>query len=321
MGNPEYARVGGIGEGAPGPGQVDIGGRHLGAIVKGQGAPTVIFEAGLGGNCLEWSALQAEVAQHTRTLSYDRAGYGVSSPGPYPRTPSAVVRDLEALLSMLEVEPPFILVAHSQGGLYARSYAARFPERIGGLVLLDPLSPNDGRFMELPKRLARGSGANKLSAMRTMKALGRLGILRFLKRWIVQGPPFYYYRGLNEATRERIWNDLLRADMHDAAIDEYIQSHLASEVAELRELTTQNYPVRVITHDPKVMTQEISRYGGLSLDEAATVDELWQGLMREPVALSTDGKHVTAEGSSHYPQFARPELVLQTIMELVELSR
>ena len=296
----------------------DIGGRALAGVVMGHGAPSVIFESSLGASGLEWIPIQEELARSSCTLSYDRAGYGLSDPAPSTRSPAAVVGDLQALIHALDLPKPFVLVGHSQGGLYVRLLAATQPDSVAGLVLLDPLSPDDSRFFHLSRRLRTRSGADKLGMMRTLRRLGRFRLLPVLRHWMVQGPPFFYYRGLNRATLEEIWRHFIRREMHDAAIDEYVSAHDDRHLQSLRGDGARILcPTRVLVHDPEVMIADIVEYGGLSTDDATRVELLWQELLREPARESADGRVVTAEGSGHYIQFSRPDLVLDSIRELV----
>lgn len=56
----------------------DVGGFQLHAYESGSGSPTVIFEPALGAFGYQWLHIQRAVAQHTHTISYDRAGQGWS---------------------------------------------------------------------------------------------------------------------------------------------------------------------------------------------------------------------------------------------------
>ncbi|WP_379141499.1 alpha/beta fold hydrolase [Paenibacillus sp. sgz500992] len=100
-------------------------------------APAVIFISGLGDGGDSWSGVQDRIAALTTTLSYDRAGIGASTAASGPRTCDDLVQELHRLLSKLAVEPPYILVGHSFGGLVARQFAAKFRSRTAGLVLVD----------------------------------------------------------------------------------------------------------------------------------------------------------------------------------------
>jgi pimeloyl-ACP methyl ester carboxylesterase len=118
---------------------VDIGGRRLHVSCVGAGNPTVILEAGMGESAVTWKAIQPAVAEFTRVCAYDRAARGTSDPDPMTdaRTARAVVDDLGRLLRAAAITGPYVLVGHSFGGAYIRSYASRFPRDVVGIVLVD----------------------------------------------------------------------------------------------------------------------------------------------------------------------------------------
>jgi pimeloyl-ACP methyl ester carboxylesterase len=53
------------------------------------------------------------------------------------RPASALAAELDALLTAARVPGPYVLVAHSIGSHVARLYAARHPDRVAGVVLVD----------------------------------------------------------------------------------------------------------------------------------------------------------------------------------------
>lgn len=113
-------------------------GRKLNLACAGHGSPTVILESGFGAGTGAWRKVQPTLARTTRVCAYDRAGSGYSDPGPLPRDGAAIARDLDQALRAAKVRGPFIVVGHSAGALYGRLFAARRPEDVAGLVLLDP---------------------------------------------------------------------------------------------------------------------------------------------------------------------------------------
>lgn len=116
----------------------------------GSGRYTVIFESGFGTGLNAWRKVAPEVARVAQVLSYSRAGHGKSEARPEPRTIAQATRELEELIATRKLTPPFILVGHSYGGLLARSFAARNPDKVAGLVLVDP---SDERFNPALRKL------------------------------------------------------------------------------------------------------------------------------------------------------------------------
>jgi pimeloyl-ACP methyl ester carboxylesterase len=128
---------------------VSIGHHALHIHCLGDGKPTIILEAGIGGNYLDWIKIQRRTAKFTKVCSYDRTGYGWSEAGPKPRTISVIVAELEQLLTNVGLIEPVILVGHSFGGLVSLQFAATHHSRLAGLVLIDPMHPEQfKRFSE-----------------------------------------------------------------------------------------------------------------------------------------------------------------------------
>jgi pimeloyl-ACP methyl ester carboxylesterase len=127
----------------------------------GVGEPTVVFEAGIGATHLNWRQVQESIAEHTSTVSYDRAGLGWSGRCRSARTPLNAATELHQMLESAGIKPPFILVGHSFGGLVMRRYALLFPQDVAGVVLIDPmrceewppLNPSKQTQVDLGKRL------------------------------------------------------------------------------------------------------------------------------------------------------------------------
>jgi pimeloyl-ACP methyl ester carboxylesterase len=124
--------------------------------------PTVVFEAGLSQFAANttFSIVQASLATQARVVSYDRAGLGWSDPAPAGWTMDGMAADLSALLEAAGEPGPYVLVAHSFGGLVARNFIRLHPSQVAGLVLLDATSDED--FPEL--LAARTSVVKELDA-------------------------------------------------------------------------------------------------------------------------------------------------------------
>ncbi|GAB4517744.1 MAG: hypothetical protein Tsb004_28140 [Allomuricauda sp.] len=118
---------------------VDIGSHRLQTYQKGVGEIPVLFESGLADMANVWNEkrLFDRVSESTKAIAYNRAGYAPSEPGPEPRSVQQINEEMLGLLNQLGHDK-VILVGHSLGGMFIRSFAINFPDRVAGLVFLDP---------------------------------------------------------------------------------------------------------------------------------------------------------------------------------------
>ena len=173
-------------------GLVDIdGGRQMYMECRGEGSPTVVLVSGFRGAYDDWthvidpggepkpsgSAVFPEVGKFTRVCAYDRPGttrfdgaISPSTPVKQPTTAQEGAADLHALLRAAKQKGPYVLVAHSWGGLNARFYASTYPDEVSGLVLLD----SGSEFLQDTLTPAQWSsfvrGAKKLGDPETLEA-------------------------------------------------------------------------------------------------------------------------------------------------------
>jgi pimeloyl-ACP methyl ester carboxylesterase len=119
--------------------RVDVGGRSLYLDCRGTGSPTIVLEAGMGDGVAGWSPVIDGLASITRTCAYDRAGRGRSDPRGN-HTVADAADDLRTLLATAGEAPPFVVVGHSLGEVYARVFADRYRDDVTGLVLVDGFS-------------------------------------------------------------------------------------------------------------------------------------------------------------------------------------
>lgn len=66
---------------------------------------------------------------------------------------------LHKLLAAADIRPPYVLVGHSLGGLYAQMFAKKYPGDASGVVLLDSSSPDAPGELKTRARLEPGSAA------------------------------------------------------------------------------------------------------------------------------------------------------------------
>jgi pimeloyl-ACP methyl ester carboxylesterase len=123
-------------------------------------APTVLMLHGFGvsGHMFDEFAARAQGMYHL--IALDQRGHGDSEwapDGDYSR--DTFIADVEAFREAMKLEP-FLLVGHSMGGLNSAAYAAKYPDHVRALVLVDvgPEAAKDGvdnimRFTRGPDEL------------------------------------------------------------------------------------------------------------------------------------------------------------------------
>jgi pimeloyl-ACP methyl ester carboxylesterase len=124
-----------------------IDGRGVFVHRMGSGEPAVVFLPGASAVGLDYFGVQQQVSEFTTAVVYDRGGTGYSDPLPLPRTAAEVATELRELLHAQGIAGPYVLAAHSLGGLYAYRFAQLYPRNVAGLVWLDALHRDWDDFM------------------------------------------------------------------------------------------------------------------------------------------------------------------------------
>ncbi|CAA9573305.1 MAG: hypothetical protein AVDCRST_MAG86-1900 [uncultured Truepera sp.] len=274
-------------------GLVKVGGsRHMYLECRGQGAPTVVLEAGYRSPASVWSddLVQPEmprtmvfdgVAAFTRVCMYERPGAGSvledvlhpsrSDPIPQPRTAESVVADLHALLRVAGVPGPYVLVGHSLGGMFVRLYAATYPSEVAGLVLVDA-----------------------------------------------------WYEGLQDQLTPAQWAAYVRLNSEVppelAGYRDYETLDFAAASAVMRSAAT----ARPLAPMPLAVLSKGQSFGipaeALGFDPDA-LDRAWARAQEQLATLVPGTRYVVATESAHYVQLQQPELVTEAIRQVVTAVR
>lgn len=103
---------------------------------RGEGAP-VVFVHGFSNDRFVWEEIARGLPERFRPIAYDLRGHGDSGWSLDCRYhPLDHARDLAEIASALSLERA-VLVGHSMGGNIATLFAARHPERVRALALVD----------------------------------------------------------------------------------------------------------------------------------------------------------------------------------------
>lgn len=105
---------------------------------KGGNTPTIVFESGALSHSSYWNPVIETISTYANTIRYDRAGLGRSlSPADTLRSADQIARELNELLDSLKITDQIILVCHSAGGFYGRTFSQLFGQKVQALVLID----------------------------------------------------------------------------------------------------------------------------------------------------------------------------------------
>jgi pimeloyl-ACP methyl ester carboxylesterase len=157
---------------------IDVAGHSMHLHCTGTGGPTVVLQPGGGEMSSNMGWIAPRVAAETRVCVYDRPGRGWSEPMDTAQDASQIATDLHTLLRRGNVPGPYVLAGHSFGGLYVLTYAARYPDEVAGMVVIDTTAPRETPPASTSQE---PSSYDPLTRVATLISIaGRLGLTRVL---------------------------------------------------------------------------------------------------------------------------------------------
>jgi pimeloyl-ACP methyl ester carboxylesterase len=272
---------------------INVGNHILHTIVTGKGkptGPTVILESGMGGCALDWSLVQPELSKHTTVISYDRAGFGWSTQTIEQPTCQNYVNDLRNLLSRLELEPPYLLVGHSYGGMIMRLFASEYSDEVMGIILVD--STHEKRYLDSHlsenRRIERVKYHNRL---RLGYLLSPIAVPRMLKQHIGS-------RRLPPNIQKKVIALGYRNNAYKAAYLEFLCSTKSADQLHKALPLKSDIPLIVLT--------------------AGRQGEEWKEAQKELLNLSEKTQQIIVVDSWHSIQIHNPQVVIDSVISLLK---
>lgn len=292
---------------------IDVGGHRLHAVCVGSGSPVVMLESGVAASSLSWSVVQPRIAQFTRVCAYDRAGFAWSDAPSRPRTFDGIVHELSAVLEHVAPRERYVLVGHSFGSFVARAYAARYPDRVAGLVFVDPAIEWLTATPERTRLLRGGQQLSRLGAV-----LASVGVVRAALALLTGGAPgaprqFVKIFGPTAAqTLQRLVGEVrkLPPSVHPVVQEHWCQPKCFRAMADHLQVLEQRDESMTGAAPPRQIPITVISSGNQPAEYVAE-----QRLLADA---SDRGRHVVATRSTHWVQFDEPELIAAAVKELVE---
>jgi pimeloyl-ACP methyl ester carboxylesterase len=270
---------------------IDVDGHRLHLRCTGSGLPTVVLEPGAGEMSSNLGWIAPALARETRVCVYDRAGRGWSEPAATAQDGAQIATDLHRLLQRGHVPGPYVLAGHSFGGLYVLTFAARYPDEVAGMVLVDSTAPASAANPPTPSP-GHGGSNDALSRVAALySTAARLGLARLYAR--------FDFGGLPPRSRDEVRASVATARTLRSTIDEYLQATASTEqAAALRDFADK--PLIVLT-------------AGSGHDAA------WSTAQNRMARLSTNGVHRIIDGATHEDLITNEEDAAATTQAILDV--
>ena len=116
--------------------KIQANGIEMHYVQQGAGPDLVLLHGVTSSLAMWYNGVLPALSQDFRVTAYDLRGHGLSGLTPTGYTSEALAYDLRALMDALRISTA-IVIGHSFGGTIGLHTASLYPERIGGVVMLD----------------------------------------------------------------------------------------------------------------------------------------------------------------------------------------
>lgn len=117
-------------------------------VVSGAGQPTIVLLNGAGVTLEGWRALYPVIEEAGTVFAWNRFGVKGSDEPRLAQTGAVVVASVRELLAYAGLQPPYVLVGHSLGGLHANLFARLYPKEVAAVLFLEATHPRDQEVLQ-----------------------------------------------------------------------------------------------------------------------------------------------------------------------------
>ncbi|MGE7687990.1 alpha/beta fold hydrolase [Lysinibacillus sp. NPDC097214] len=148
---------------------VEVNNQKMHVYSMGQGEKTIVLLPGFGLPLpsADFGPLMRELSKEYTVVTVEYFGMGFSDETDTPRTNENYMEEIRTALSMAGMKPPYILMPHSASGIYSEYYAAKYPDEVSAIIMLDTtpsvsMEPNIQTFILEPRNAKILYGFNRL---------------------------------------------------------------------------------------------------------------------------------------------------------------
>ena len=269
---------------------IDVGGYRVHLYCIGSGSPAVVIVG--AGYSFDWALVQPDVSKFTQVCAYDHSGIAWSDPGPTDSC-SLRISEIHSALKNAKISGPFVLVGHSLGALVARLYAAKYPDEVAGMVIVDHAfvgslvlpTANSSRSAAPPILIDPPKGPSNVPAG-------------------IPAPDRDFEKLPSVEYQLHLWANSLPGFSKTMQRNLQMVPECSSDV----ESASGNKAVP-FSDKPLIVIRTATSIPG------------YEDLQKSLLALSTNSKEGLAENSGHHIMVDRPDLVVSAIRDVVEAAQ
>ena len=118
---------------------VEVNGHKMHVYAMGEGKNTIVLLPGYGVSLpsADFGPLMRELSRDYTVVCVEYFGIGFSEQTDTPRTNENYTEEIRTALSQAGYSAPYVLMPHSASGVYCEYYAAKYPEEVTAIVMLD----------------------------------------------------------------------------------------------------------------------------------------------------------------------------------------
>jgi len=287
--------------------------------------PVVIVESGLGAGHAYWAAVHRMLSASTRVYCYDRSGLGRSGLSPRIRSAENMAAELFELLEAVNVKPPYVLLAHSYGGIICREFLhlmqLRYHAKEGlghpvvGMVLADCNTESTHIENPIPAESLRAM----MQGLDIMKVTGLAESHKFTESEMSE-----FYDSMSQPNNG--------AESGKEEENMLPSSHTLASKKQLNKAPLSPYPVTVIKGNnsedlERIFKAAVAKGSGTNEDREKVLqcknvfvasEERWQ---RAQLQLSNNNRYVFISDTGHNPHMTHPDVVADEVLKVVEQAK